>query len=98
MPFAYYARLSRRQRAIYDKSAGVTEVRLPGAEPLRPVVAALAEALAREARRESSRAPPLDARGPPAAGGGLPDVPPDAAARALPPPGLPAFQAPGLLS
>ncbi|MBI3029747.1 MAG: hypothetical protein HYY64_09575 [Candidatus Rokubacteria bacterium] len=50
MPFAYYARLTRRQRAIYDKSDGVTEVRLPGAEALRPVVAGLAEGLAREER------------------------------------------------
>ena len=56
MPFAYYARLSKRQRAIYDKSAGVTEVRLPGAEPLRPVVFALAEALAREERAETQLA------------------------------------------
>ena len=56
MPFAYYAHLSRRQRAIYDKSDRVTEVRLPGAEPLRPVVFALAEALAREERAETQLA------------------------------------------
>ena len=56
MPFAYYARLSKRQRAIYDKSDGVTEVRLPEAESLRPVVAALAEALAREERAETQLA------------------------------------------
>src|SRR3989304_5932860 len=56
MPFAYYARLSRRQKAIYDKSDGMTEVRLPGAESLRPVVAVLAEALAREERAETQSA------------------------------------------
>ncbi len=56
MPFAYYARLSRRQKAIYDKSDGMTEVRLPGAESLHPVVSALAEALAREERAETQSA------------------------------------------
>ncbi|MFZ1060532.1 MAG: hypothetical protein WAP47_15200 [Candidatus Rokuibacteriota bacterium] len=56
MPFAYYARLSRRQKAIYDKSDGMTEVRLPGAESLRPVVSALAETLAREERAETQSA------------------------------------------
>src|SRR3989337_2014786 len=45
MPFAYYARLSKRQRAIYDKSDGVTEVRLPEAERLRPVADGLTQAL-----------------------------------------------------
>ena len=53
MAFAYYARLSKRQRAIYDKSDGVTEVRLPEAETLRPLVATLAEALAREERAKT---------------------------------------------
>ena len=56
MPFAYYARLSRRQKAIYDKSDGVNEVGLPGAEALRPMVAALAEALARDERAETQPA------------------------------------------
>ncbi len=56
MPFAYYARLSKRQRAIYDRSNGVTEVRLLGAESLRPLVAMLAEALAREDRAETQSA------------------------------------------
>ena len=53
MPFAYYARLSRRQKAIYDKSDGVTEVRLSAAESLHPVVSALGEALAREERAKT---------------------------------------------
>ncbi len=50
MPFAYYARLSKSQKAVYDKSDGITEVRLPEAEALRLLVAPLAEALAREER------------------------------------------------
>ncbi len=52
MPFGYYARLSKRQKAIYDKSDGVTQLALPGAEALRPLVGALAGALAREERVE----------------------------------------------
>jgi hypothetical protein len=56
VPFAYYARLSKRQKAIYDKSDGMTEIPLPGAETLRPLVAALAEALAREERAETELA------------------------------------------
>ena len=56
MPFAYYARLSRRQKAIYDKSDGVTEVRLSAAESLHPVVSALGEALAREERAKTQSA------------------------------------------
>ena len=56
MPFTYYTRLSKRQKAIYDKSDGVTEVRLPEAETLRPLVAALAEGLAREEREPTQLA------------------------------------------
>jgi hypothetical protein len=50
MPFAYYARLSKSQKAIYDRSDGITEIRLPEAEALRPFVVALAEALTQEDR------------------------------------------------
>ncbi len=50
MPFAYYARLSKSQKAIYDRSDGITEIRLPEAEALRPFVGALAEALTQEDR------------------------------------------------
>lgn len=56
MAFAYYARLSKRQKAIYEKSDGVTEVRLSAAESLHPVVSALADALAREERTETQLA------------------------------------------
>jgi hypothetical protein len=55
MPFAYYARLSRRQRAVYDRSDGVTALPLEGAAA-RPLVDALAEALEREDRAETERA------------------------------------------
>ena len=50
MPFAYYARLTRRQRAIYDKSDAITEIRLARPEALRPSVDALAGALDAENR------------------------------------------------
>ncbi|MFQ5899728.1 MAG: hypothetical protein ACE5JN_15975 [Candidatus Methylomirabilia bacterium] len=50
MPFRYYDRLSRAQKAIYDQSDRITEVHLPGAELLRPLVPALSGALASEAR------------------------------------------------
>lgn len=48
MPFAYYARLSKSQKAVYDMSDRIAQIRLPGADALHPLVPALAEALARE--------------------------------------------------
>ena len=56
MPFAYYARLSKRQRAVYDKSDSLTQVLLPEAETLRPLVTVLTEALAREEREATQLA------------------------------------------
>lgn len=53
MPFAYYARLTKRQQAIYDKSDGIHEVTLPEPSALHPLVGALAEALAREEREQT---------------------------------------------
>ena len=50
MPFAYYARLSRSQQAIYRRSDGIAEVPLREPELLHPLVAALARALAGEDR------------------------------------------------
>lgn len=50
MPFAYYARLSKSQKAVYDISDRIAQIRLPGADTLRPLAPALAEALAREDR------------------------------------------------
>jgi hypothetical protein len=45
MPFAYYARLSRKDRAIYDQSDRVQSVRLERPEELRPLVALIEDAL-----------------------------------------------------
>jgi len=50
VPFAYYARLTRAQQAIYRKSDAATEIRLPRPETLHPRVAALEAALASEER------------------------------------------------
>jgi hypothetical protein len=52
MPFAYYDRLSRRERAIYDRSDAVSRVNLPLAEGLRPLVELLRVALERDRRPE----------------------------------------------
>jgi hypothetical protein len=50
MPFAYYDRLSARDRAIYRRSDAVTSLDLPHAEALRPTVGELREALGRDDR------------------------------------------------
>jgi hypothetical protein len=51
MAFAYYQRLSARDRAIYRKSDAVASLRLPRPRDLHPVVAGLRDALAAQARR-----------------------------------------------
>src|SRR5262249_43732755 len=51
VPFAYYDRLSRRERAIYDRSDAVTRVVLPAPDPLRPMVDVLRQGLARDQRK-----------------------------------------------
>ena len=56
MPFAYYARLSRAQQAIYRKSDEIVEVRLPRPAELHPAVEALSVALAGEDRASVQRA------------------------------------------
>lgn len=56
MPFAYYARLSRAQQAIYRKSDEIVEVRLPRPAELHPAVEALSAALADEDRASVQRA------------------------------------------
>jgi hypothetical protein len=63
MPFAYYDRLSSRNKAIYRRSDAVTTVQLPHPELLHPLVGGLEEALAREDRRAVERAAGLLARG-----------------------------------
>jgi hypothetical protein len=50
MPFAYYQRLSARDRAIYRRSDAVTSVTLPRPGELVPLVADLRAALESEAR------------------------------------------------
>jgi hypothetical protein len=52
MPFAYYDRLSRRERAIYDRSDRVTRVDVPLAEGLRPLVDLLRAALEADRRAD----------------------------------------------
>jgi hypothetical protein len=56
VPFAYYARLTRAQQAIYRKSDAVTEVRLPRPADLHPLVDDLAAALAAEDRSRTQAA------------------------------------------
>jgi DinB superfamily len=50
MPFAYYARLTRAQQAIYRTSDAITDVRLPHPADLLPLVAAVRIALESESR------------------------------------------------
>jgi hypothetical protein len=50
MPFAYYDRLSARDRALYRQSDAVTSLDLPRPEALRPLVGELHEALGRDDR------------------------------------------------
>jgi hypothetical protein len=56
VPFAYYARLTRSQQAVYRRSDEVVEVRLPQPAALHPAVSALATALATEDRAHVQRA------------------------------------------
>jgi hypothetical protein len=51
VPFAYYDRLSKRDRAIYDRSDAVASIVLPHPEPLRPMVEVLRAGLLRDDRR-----------------------------------------------
>lgn len=55
MPFAYYARLGPRQKAIYRKSDGVSDVPLPDAGALKPLATELEAALGSEDRRAVQR-------------------------------------------
>jgi hypothetical protein len=55
MPFAYYARLTARQKKIYRASDAIVTVGLPGVERLRPAAAALERALAADDRRAVER-------------------------------------------
>jgi len=50
VPFAYYARLSPRQKAIYQRSDAISQLPLPAADALSPLVGRVADALRREDR------------------------------------------------
>ncbi|MBI4255704.1 MAG: DinB family protein [Candidatus Rokubacteria bacterium] len=63
MPFAYYARLTRVQQAIYRKSDALAEIRLEDPAALRPLVAALEAALKAEERAATLRATDALVRG-----------------------------------
>jgi len=56
MPFAYYERLSARNKRIYRQSDSVEKVELPDAAALRPLVGEVAEALGDEDRRATEAA------------------------------------------
>jgi hypothetical protein len=51
MPFAYYDRLSERDKAIYRRSDEIGSLSLPSPGALRPLVAELRRALERDERR-----------------------------------------------
>jgi hypothetical protein len=53
MVFAYYKRLTAGQKRAYDKSDGVTSVRIPNASELYPLVTSLEEALKKEDRNRT---------------------------------------------
>jgi hypothetical protein len=56
VPYAYYAKLKTRDKAIYRRSDAVAKLTLPERESLRPLVAALAKALEAEHRAAIERA------------------------------------------
>ena len=63
MPFAYYARLGRKEKAIYDRSEAIPSVRLAQASGLWPIVHVLQTALERDDKRAVQQASTLLARG-----------------------------------
>jgi hypothetical protein len=63
MPFSYYARLGKKDRAIYDRSDAIPSVRLPQAALLWPLVPLLEQALARDDKRAVQAACTMLARG-----------------------------------
>jgi hypothetical protein len=56
VPFAYYDRLSPRQKKIYQASDGIARLQLPAPEALWPAVAELRGALAGASRPATQRA------------------------------------------
>ena len=55
MPFSYYRRLSRADKAIYRRSDALTQVPLPHPLELRPLLPAIERALAADDRRAVER-------------------------------------------
>lgn len=55
MPFAYYQRLTARQKRIYRQSDALTALELPGAAELRPLAGELETALRADSRRDVER-------------------------------------------
>lgn len=53
MAFAYYNRLTRTQKRIYERSDEVTTIPLPQSTSFCPLIDALAQALEREDRRKT---------------------------------------------
>jgi len=51
VPFAYYDRLSRREKELYDRSDRIRRIDLPRADGLRPIVEVLRQGLARDERK-----------------------------------------------
>jgi hypothetical protein len=63
MPFAYYERLGKKDRATYDRSDAVASIHLPQAAGLWPIVGVLETALQRDDKRAVQQACTLLARG-----------------------------------
>ena len=74
MPFAYFQRLTRRQQGIYLRSEKITQVALPAAAAMRPLVVELGAALESDDRALTKSACQLLA-GAMARALGLPPVP-----------------------
>jgi hypothetical protein len=55
VPFAYYQRLTARQKRIYRQSDAITALELPGAGELRPLAGELETALRADGRRDVER-------------------------------------------
>ena len=55
MPYAYYAKLKARDKAIYRRSDEIEKINLPGAFSLHPLVGQLEKALGAEDRKGTER-------------------------------------------
>ena len=55
MPYAYYAKLKAREKAIYRRSDRIEKIALSGAWSLRPLIQQLEAALSVEDRQETER-------------------------------------------